>query len=670
MEVFLELRQEVFSGSMSAVKRLLQVCMVTALSAVMPFSAMGRVVVVRATRSIPVEAERQYASRLTDRLSEWLNEAGAEHRVINDEDLEGSGLKGVSVAILGYNPFPSRAALGKIKDFLGNGGKLIVFYSSEPRLARMMNMRLGKYQAQTEPGQWKTIRFNEKAPANLPQTVIQDSRNIRPCLPSGGSEVIAWWYNSQGEKTGDPAVVMSPHGFWMTHVLLNDGDTRNKQRFLTGMIAHLDPSSRPGLTRAAIQEAVGLGKYDEYSQTVAAISSAAAGSRRRAEVMAQLEKADALYKRLDSLAAAGGNDSADNAAHELSATLATAYAMCFNPKTGEFRGIWDHSPEGLYPGNWDRTCSILAAAGFTDVFPNMAWGALAHYESRVVPRSDTWNLMGDQLEQCVKAAHKHGLKVHAWKVCWNLNSRKDSFTENLRAQGRLMVSDKGKTIDWLCPSHPANRKLEVDIATEMAGKYDIDGYHLDYIRYYNSNYCFCDGCRTRFEEAIGRKIASWPEEVIQGKLNAEFSRWRRDQITTAVREISKSVKSVRPKTKVSAAVYGSYPSCITSIGQDWGLWLRKGYLDFACPMNYTEISSQFNRLLELQSSLPGAGTSIIPGIGVTSSQSTLGPVQTIDQISALRKAGFPGFVLFELNTTVEKEILPTLSEGVTFGTRP
>ena len=52
----------------------------------------------------------------------------------------------------------------------------------------------------------------------------------------------------------------------------------------------------------------------------------------------------------------------------------------------------------------------------------------------------------------------------------------------------------GKTSPcWLCPNHPANRKLEMDAMLELALEKDVDGIHYDYFRYadFSSKWCFC-----------------------------------------------------------------------------------------------------------------------------------------------------------------------------------
>ena len=73
----------------------------------------------------------------------------------------------------------------------------------------------------------------------------------------------------------------------------------------------------------------------------------------------------------------------------------------------------------------------------TAIFPNIAWGGIAHYESRVLPKSVTCDLYGDQLAQCIRAARQYGLEVHPWIICWNLTGTPDENMNRLRKENRL-----------------------------------------------------------------------------------------------------------------------------------------------------------------------------------------------------------------------------------------
>ena len=161
-------------------------------------------------------------------------------------------------------------------------------------------------------------------------------------------------------------------------------------------------------------------------------------------------------------------------------------------------------------------------------------------------------------------------------------------------------------------------------------------------------------------------MKDWPAAVRPGgRLQSEFQRWRAEQITSFVRLAHDEIKAINPKIKLSAAVYSSYPDVIKSIGQNWGLWLKEGYVDFVCPMNYTTDPSTFAQMCRRQLALPGARGRVYPGLGVTAAESQLTPDQVIEQIDTLRELDAPGFMLFDLSRTVRDETLPMLHLGLT-----
>ena len=311
-----------------------------------------------------------------------------------------------------------------------------------------------------------------------------------------------------------------------------------------------------------------------------------------------------------------------------------AYFLSHTSIEKEGRAVWNHSGLGAYPGDWNRSAKELAAAGINMIFPNVAWAGVAHYPSKILPQSKTFSQYGDQLAQCVTAAYKHGLEVHAWKITWNLEGAPKEFITKMREAGRTQVSATGKPLNWLCPSHPENVSLELESMLEIVANYDVDGIHLDYIRYPGSHACYCEECRKRFTLTTRQKIEEWPAAVLPqtGTYSDQYVEWRTQQITRLVRLLHKRVREVDPDLKISAAVFGGYPACVTSIGQDWIAWANAGYIDFVCPMNYTENTDYFTELLVNQLALMPKDVAIYPGIGATASNSLLSSDAVIEQI--------------------------------------
>ncbi len=620
--------------------------------------------IVQGTLSLSADGERAYARSVALRWSRWLNAQGIAHGLTDDDGVAAGRLKQADLAILPYNAFPPDRELRALEAFVKRGGILLVCYGAEPRLAELLGVRLGQYRAQRAPGQWSAFQFTAQAPRGVPEVVRQDSSNILPAYPSDPkARVIAWWRNAAGQVSSDPAWLQSPRGFWMTHVLLDD-DAANKQRLLVALLGAVRPSAWQDAARTAAARAGRIGPFHRWEDADTGIARLAQGTRDEALIGGLLARArgeaDAMARALEERRPADALEQE----RRLAATLTEAYARVQRPKPGEFRGVWDHSGFGLYPGNWTQTCRLLAEAGMTAVFPNVLWTGLAHTESRVAPRSDLAARYGDQLTQCVAAARAAGIEVHPWKVCWTLARAPASLVATLRQAGRLQRAADGREVAWLCPSHPDNVRLELDAVAEALACPGIAGIHLDYIRYPDAQSCYCAGCRRRFEQALGAPVPDWPAGAVSGAQAARYRAWRAARITDFVRAVRTAARRAGPRLKVSAAVFPDPASSIDSIGQDWGLWLREDLVDFVCPMNYTAAAGAFEAYLRPQLALPRAAGRVYPGLGVTAAESQLAPDQTILQILGARQAGAAGFVLFDLSPTLERDILPALRLGV------
>lgn len=327
-------------------------------------------------------------------------------------------------------------------------------------------------------------------------------------------------------------------------------------------------------------------------------------------------------------------------------------------KNLKFSAWWNHDGRGAYPGDWPRTARELKAAGFTAVIPNLLWAACAGYPSDLIPRGKRY---GDEdlLRACVDACHAEGIEVHVWKVNFNMQyDLTPELREKYHQEGRLQKNAQGEEFPWLCPSHPANYELEWKSMVEMAVKYPIDGVHFDYIRYPGSNTCYCEGCRERFEKSIGKKVADWPNDVIRGDLAQQFRDWRCDQITAIVKRTREELRKVRPECKISAAVFSSYPNCREGNGQDWVKWVKEGYVDFLCPMNYSNNAKNYVRTSLQQRELVGKDFPLYPGIG----EYRTTPDGVIEQIRGIDAAGFSGYTIFNLTGKSAQAILPLLTK--------
>jgi uncharacterized lipoprotein YddW (UPF0748 family) len=250
----------------------------------------------------------------------------------------------------------------------------------------------------------------------------------------------------------------------------------------------------------------------------------------------------------------------------------------------------------------------------------------------------------DPLQDLINEAHANGIEVHAFViVCavWNKNPTfaptatlgpptnpnhifnlhggydpvtmqvipgpNNWLTRTLLPDGTGGVTFQGHRIGaefWMEPGHPDAAAYTVDALMHLVRNYDIDGLHLDRIRYpeisvsgqtpaMGTNIGYNETNVSRFQRRHGI-IAGSPPPAQNDPL---WNQWRRDQVTNLVRRIYLNTIALKPHVKISAALiaFGGGPTTEASWGaaeaywrvyQDWRAWTEEGILDIAIPMNY------------------------------------------------------------------------------------
>ncbi|MCX7824798.1 MAG: family 10 glycosylhydrolase [Verrucomicrobiae bacterium] len=613
-----------------------------------------------ATRARPDEARSvdQFAENVIDHL----RALGIGCAVISDLDATAERLKPAKLVILPHNPSMPDNVADELVRFAQNGGKLLGFYSLPAKLRPVLKLDQGQHVRAARPGHFAAIRFADNALPGAPQVVGQRSWNINDTKPAAGARVLAEWLDDAGQPTGYAAVLASDNGIWMTHVLLDD-DPVNKQRMLMAMVGQLVPDLWRQTAEAAAARIGQIADYKTYDKAAADIARMGRGDKR---VTSALASARQLREAAQALCKQGRFTEVAEKAATANQKLREAYCMAQKPLKGEFRAFWCHSAFGVEGMTWDEAIKNLADNGFTAIFPNMLWGGVAFYPSKVLPVAPDVSEKGDQIAQCVAACKKYGVEIHVWKVNWNTGWRAPKeFIERMRRENRLQASSKGKEEPWLCPSHPENQKLEIASMVEVARDYDVDGIHFDYIRYPNNDHCFCNGCRERFAQATGARVPNWPKDVLNdGPLRQQWLNWRRGNITAVVKATSEQARAIKPRIKISAAVFRNWPTDRDSVGQDWKLWCDNGWLDLVCPMDYTESNTKFENFVASQKRWAGR-VPLRPGIGASASRSHLTPEQVIQQIHITRRHDTKGFIIFNYGVPQAKELVPMLGLGIT-----
>jgi len=612
--------------------------------------------------AVPSEAPgtRQFAAG----MAEILRNAGVDVEVVTDEEIAAGALDGRKLVVFAYAPRLADPVAEAATRFVEAGGRIIVCYTLDDRLAGLLGIRAAGWVQAQQGAALDRIVFDAPDIGGLPASTGQSSWCATLAEPDRpDARAIGWWADTKDARSATAAVFLSDTGIFIGHVVTSV-DPPNKQQMMAALVGHFLPEVWVSRAESAIGLAGKVGPFDSVQALQDAVRQETQGTAREARVAGLLDQGSGLLASARASLAGEEPVRAGSEAVEARASLERAYAAAQRTRAGEFRAFWDHDATGLSgEEGWEATIRRLKEAGFNAVVPNMWWGGIASYDSAYLPHSEAFEKYGDQVAQCVEAAHKYGIEVHPWKVNWNLANAPEPFYEELRAAGRTTKDVAGNDCRWLCPSHPDNFQLELNTMLEVARNYDVDGIHFDYIRYEGEDQCYCEGCRERFEAATGLKVENWPEDCHSGKLHDAYRQFRCDQITRLVRAVSEGARQIRPYVKISAAVFPNYPSTRDSIGQDWGLWVREGYLDFVCPMDYTGSRDAFEGMVTRQLAIVDGQVPLYPGIGA--SAPGLSPDQVIAQAAIARKLGTDGFIVFELGQGTAADLLPRMRDGMT-----
>ncbi len=330
------------------------------------------------------------------------------------------------------------------------------------------------------------------------------------------------------------------------------------------------------------------------------------------------------------------------------------------PRAGEIRGVWVSDTARL---DWDKATAELKRNGFNAMYVNFASAGGAFYpDSHVLP--DVSGMSAKEFEHGVQLAHKRGLAVHAKLVVMFMFRSSTDFQRKMIAANRVMRGPDGKPIlqtgyTWLCPSQTANRNLMAACVREMVKRYPVDGVQFDYLRFSEQPSCFCSNCRREFEQWQGSPVRHWPSDALDGPLTQRFIEWKQHVINQWTRDLSDAARSIRTDVTVSAAVFHDLDRAREEKGQDWRLWLERGWLDYVCTMTYTTDLRKFEVRVR-QQQMWARRRQLVVGIAswkLDHSDALLA------QINATRALGASGFVLFSYDDAADRRFLPNLNLG-------
>ena len=352
----------------------------------------------------------------------------------------------------------------------------------------------------------------------------------------------------------------------------------------------------------------------------------------------------------------------------------------------EVRALW------VQRGSLTSPASIIAAVdratdgGFNTLIVQVRGRGDAYYDSRYEPRPALLARQPesfDPLELMLERAHRAGIKVHAWvnvnlvsdadppasrrhlvylrpewlmvprplaEDLFRLNPRDPQYLKRLSEYARAR-SDRVEGL-FLSPIHKGAADHVTKVIGDIVSRYDVDGIHLDYIRFPNDEFDYSADALEEFRSNITSRATASERREYTARAKGRplfytemfpqgWQEFRRSRLTALLSRIRSTVKARRPRTMLTAAVFPDAADATNRRFQDWGGWLASGLLDAICPMAYTTDAALFRTQIAAVEQL-AREYPVWAGIGAFQ----LPPSATAQNIRAARQLGAEGVVLF------------------------
>ncbi len=349
----------------------------------------------------------------------------------------------------------------------------------------------------------------------------------------------------------------------------------------------------------------------------------------------------------------------------------------------EARALW--VPRWSYSTRADVETIVhkAAAANFNILLFQVRGQSDAYYQSQYEPWADRLSgTLGqdpgwDPLAVAIEEAHAAGLQLHAYANIYHVwlgtsPPPADSVPQHMYHRFNDLYGNEW--VQWhedgtpmelnssyllASPAHPAVTDHIVAVCRDIVQDYDIDGLHLDYIRYSSPYHSHDPVSEQRFQEA---QPINWAD-------------WQRAQITELVRRLYDEVVPLRPDTVMSVAAWPVYKDkwgWVTygdvkydgydGYYQDSRGWLQLGKMDFLAPMLYgTSVQNYLDRFEILVQDFVAESYGRHIYAGIHASYNSFSEIET--RIQVARQAEAQGQAIFAYSLVEERDYWDDFRSG-------
>ena len=325
------------------------------------------------------------------------------------------------------------------------------------------------------------------------------------------------------------------------------------------------------------------------------------------------------------------------------------FAIASQSRADEFRGLW---VDAWGPGFMNRTqikelVEHCRTYNFNALVVQMRRRGDAFYlpqSPNPDPRTSELKNNFDALQELIDECHAGDkrIEVHCWvttHLVWSGTNapQQPEHVFNAHPEFLMQNSTGNKYIGegcYLDPGNPNATAWNYKMARDIVTRYDIDGFHWDYIRYPAMDSGYNPTSIARYNAEFGTTGQPAADD-------AQFSAWRRRQVTDFLRWCNADLLEIKPRLVISCAVFGSRTDAFTARFQDWAAWNSEGIVDVCMPMGYTPDMALFQTRVDDIEAHRGIRR-VYQGQGSYLCE----PQRTLEQLNYVVKKGLPGYLLY------------------------
>ncbi len=358
---------------------------------------------------------------------------------------------------------------------------------------------------------------------------------------------------------------------------------------------------------------------------------------------------------------------------DIYASLILAENSFYNavPAVGnEFHGIWLRPVENNR-SEIVKTLKKLKKTGIENIFLETFYQGYTIFPSSTMEKyglsAQRQEFRGwDPLKTWIKEAHERDMKVHIWFQAFYAGNDDISkspghplfvYPDWANVQRKNIGKDTPQPFKsehngyFFDPANHMVRRFLTDIITEIAASYNIDGLNIDYVRYpkslspnfpgyLNSTWGYTKYARDEFEKKYGKDPAGLS---VNHSLWPKWIAYRQNKVDMFVSEVNSITKD--KDILVSAVIFPDIRKTSVTKLQDWQKWVVNSYIDAVTPLIMSSDDYRAGKSVREIIKITGGNIKIYPGLFEPFTSGT--PMNLLQQIIAVRKAGAGGIVIFD-----------------------